>query len=263
MLMELPIYQVDAFASEVFRGNPAAVCPLEEWLPTATMQAIAMENNLAETAFFVRTGEGYHIRWFTPTTEVDLCGHATLASSWVILNRIEPGRASVTFQSKSGPLIVARDGELLALDFPARPPERVEPCEALLESLGGAPAEVWAARDYMVLYSTEREIRELRPDMLRLCELDRFAVMVTAPAETTGIDFVSRFFAPEHGVPEDPVTGSAHCTLIPYWAARLGKNKLKALQVSRRGGELECELKGDRVKIAGRAVQYLEGRIRF
>jgi predicted PhzF superfamily epimerase YddE/YHI9 len=261
--MNLAMYQVDAFASAVFRGNPAAICPLDEWLPAATMQAIAMENNLAETAFFVRSGERYAIRWFTPSLEVDLCGHATLASAYVILNLIEPGRKNVVFDSQSGPLSVERAGDMLALDFPARPPQRVEPCPGLLETLGGRPTEVWAARDYMVLYETEQEVRQLRPDLLKLCGLDRFAVMVTAPASTPGVDFVSRFFAPEHGVPEDPVTGSAHCTLIPYWAARLGKTKLAALQVSKRGGELDCELKGERVRIAGRAALYLEGRIRF
>lgn len=259
--MELTMYQVDAFASRVFTGNPAAVVPLQEWLPAETMQAIAMENNLAETAFFVKRGERYDLKWFTPEREIDLCGHATLASAHVIFEMLEPGRAEAKFDTLSGELAVAKQGELLSLDFPSRPPERVAPCAGLLEGLGGQPEEVWASRDYMVTYATAEEVLALRPMMMALCGLDRFAVIVTAPGETEGVDFVSRFFAPGAGVPEDPVTGSAHCTLIPYWAERLGKTKLAARQVSRRGGELECELKGDRVRIAGRAVAYLRGTI--
>ena len=259
--MELTMYQVDAFASRVFTGNPAAVVPLTEWLPAETMQAIAMENNLAETAYFVKQGDRYGLKWFTPEREIDLCGHATLASAHVIFELLEPGRTHVAFDSRSGELTVAKEGALLALDFPSRPPQRVEPCAGLLEALGGLPQEVWASRDYMVTYATAEEVRALKPNMLALCGLDRFAVIVTAPGGTEGVDFVSRFFAPEAGVPEDPVTGSAHCTLIPYWAERLGKTKLAARQVSPRSGELDCELKGERVRIAGQAVLYLRGTI--
>ncbi|MBI5086745.1 MAG: PhzF family phenazine biosynthesis protein [Acidobacteria bacterium] len=259
--MDLTLYQVDAFASEVFKGNPAAICPLERWLPDALMLSIAMENNLAETAFFVKKGERYGLRWFTPTTEMDLCGHATLASAYVIFRFLEPEAVKLEFETRSGVLVVEREGSKLVMDFPARPPERVQPCAGLLEALGGNPKEVWAARDYMVLYETEEEVRALKPNLLMLCELDRFAVMVTAPSSVKGVDFVSRFFAPEHGVPEDPVTGSAHCTLVPYWAARLGENRLIARQVSARGGELDCELRGDRVRMGGEAVLYLRGTI--
>lgn len=259
--MDLTMYQVDAFASRVFTGNPAAIVPLEEWLPDHVLQSIAMENNLAETAYFIRKGDRYALRWFTPGTEIDLCGHATLASAHIIFELLEPGRTRVAFDSRSGELVVTKEGDLLALDFPSRPPQRVEPCPGLLEALGGKPEEVWASRDYMVTYATAEEVLALKPNMLALCGLDRFAVIVTAPGGTQGVDFVSRFFAPEAGVPEDPVTGSAHCTLIPYWAERLGRTKLAARQVSPRGGELDCELQGERVRIAGRAVLYLRGTI--
>jgi PhzF family phenazine biosynthesis protein len=263
--MEIPVYQIDAFARSPFTGNPAAVCPLKAWLPDATLQAIAMENNLSETAFFVKDGEHYNLRWFTPGVEVDLCGHATLASAWVIFEKLEPGRADVAFHTRSGELKVTRKGDLLALDFPARRPEPVHPAPLLLEALGGNPVETWAARDYMVVYETEAEVRALKPDMSLLMDIDRFAVIVTAPGSTGehACDFVSRFFAPAKGVPEDPVTGSAHCTLTPYWAARLNKTRLYARQVSARGGDLYCELKGERVTIAGRATPFLEGVIRL
>lgn len=263
--MEIPVYQVDAFARAPFSGNPAAVCPLKAWLPDATMQAIAMENNLSETAFFVKEGAGYRLRWFTPGVEVDLCGHATLASAWVIFERLEPGRTSVSFQTRSGELVVTRKGDMLAMDFPSRRPEPVRPTPPLLEALGGNPVEIWAARDYMVVYESAEEVRALAPDMSLLSQIDRFAVIVTAPGQEGehGCDFVSRFFAPAKGVPEDPVTGSAHCSLIPYWAERLGKTHLYARQISKRGGELYCELHGDRVTIAGRAAPFLEGMIRI
>lgn len=258
---ELPIYQVDAFASRVFEGNPAAVVPLDDLLPDDVMQSIAAENNLSETAFFIRSGGEYKLRWFTPSTEVDLCGHATLASAFVIFEFIEPDRSSVLFDTRSGLLTVERRGPLLAMDFPARPPERVQPCPGLVEALGGRPKEIWASRDYMVVYESEEEVRALRPDYGRLAAADRFAVIVTAPAKTEGYDFVSRFFAPAAGVPEDPVTGSAHCTLVPWWAQRLEKRRLRARQVSPRSGDLECEWKGGRVEIAGRAVLYLKGTV--
>jgi predicted PhzF superfamily epimerase YddE/YHI9 len=259
--MEIPFYQVDAFASALFTGNPAAVCPLRAWLPDATMQSIAMENHLAETAFLVKRGEGdYQLRWFTPAVEVDLCGHATLASAWVVFEKLEPGRTSVSFETRSGTLRVARKLDLLALDFPARPPEPVRATPPLLEALGGAPAEVWAARDYLVVYASAAEILALAPDMRLLKQIDRFAAIVTAPGDGD-CDFVSRFFAPAQGVDEDPVTGSAHTTLIPYWAARLNKTRMLARQLSARRGELHCEMLGERVSIAGRAVLYASGLI--
>lgn len=259
--MKIPIVQVDAFTDRVFAGNPAAVCPLESWLPDAALQSIAFENNLSETAFFVGRDGDYEIRWFTPTTEVDLCGHATLASAHVILTMLEPARGEVRFGSRSGALRVTKAGDLLCLDFPARAPSPCAMPEGIEEALGRQPREVQSARDLMAVYDTEQEVRALRPDMAKLVALDRFAVIVTAPG--TECDFVSRFFAPAQGVPEDPVTGSAHCTLVPYWAKRLGKAKLHARQVSPRGGELYCEQRGERVLIAGRAVRFLEGTIQI
>ena len=255
-MSRIPIYQVDAFASRLFAGNPAAVCPLEEWLPDETLQNIAAENNLSETAFFLRQGDRYQLRWMTPTTEVDLCGHATLASAFVIFEYLDRGRDSVAFDTRSGELIVRRNGDLLTLDFPARPPQACTADPLLAGALGLAPLEVMAARDYLCVYESEDQVRSLAPNMDVLAKVDRFAVIVTAPG-TGGVDFVSRFFAPAGGVPEDPVTGSAHCTLVPYWSARLGKKLLHALQVSRRGGELWCEDRGSRVRISGKAIPYL------
>jgi PhzF family phenazine biosynthesis protein len=258
--LKLPMYQVDAFSGHVFSGNPAAVCPLESWLSDVQMQAIAAENNLAETAFFVRNGDGYKLRWFTPAVEVDLCGHATLASAFVILNDLTPGERSVSFETKSGKLTVTRDGDLYSLDFPARPPEACDNVyPGLVGAMGGKPETVLAARDYFVVYGSEEQLRALKPDMQALLSIDRFAVIATAPGRET--DFVSRFFAPAKGVPEDPVTGSAHCSLIPYWSKRLGKKKLHAHQVSPRGGELWCEDRGERVTISGKAARFFEGTI--
>jgi predicted PhzF superfamily epimerase YddE/YHI9 len=261
--MKLPIYQIDAFASAVFAGNPAAVCPLERWLPEATMQSIAAENNLAETAFFVSRpsagAEEYDLRWFTPEAEVDLCGHATLASGYVVFTKLAPGCERVTFHSKSGPLVVRREGEMLAMDFPSRPPVRRDPPPGLVEALGESPSEVWSSRDLMAVFDSEHAVRELTPSFDRIRALNLFGLIVTAPGRE--VDFVSRFFAPSVGIPEDPVTGSAHCTLVPYWASRLGRARLTARQVSARGGELRCEDRGERVSMAGRAVQYLEGVI--
>jgi predicted PhzF superfamily epimerase YddE/YHI9 len=257
----IPVYQVDAFASRVFTGNPAAVCPLDKWLPDEQMQAIAAENNLAETAFFVKNGEGYNLRWFTPTVEVDLCGHATLASGFVIMNHLTPSAKLVQFSTQSGNLIVTRDGDLLSLDFPTRMPLECQVDPGLIPGLGGRPETVLAAREYLVVYGTEEEVRSLTPDMNALAKVDHFAVIATAPGKD--VDFISRFFAPKQGIPEDPVTGSAHCTLIPYWSKRLGKKKLHAYQASPRGGELWCEDRGDRVTISGKAVQFLEGTIRL
>jgi PhzF family phenazine biosynthesis protein len=263
--MQLPLYQVDAFTSEVFRGNPAAVCPLDSWLPDATMQAVAAENNLAETAFFVRTDEArYHLRWFTPEVEVDLCGHATLASAFVLFERLGVTSPAITFETRSGTLVVTRDGDALTLDFPARPPKPLPRDRQVAVALGGEPTELWIARDCMAVYPTETEVRALTPDLVKVKALGVFAIMATAPADpalSPGADFVSRFFAPGAGIAEDPVTGSAHCTLVPYWAERLGKTTLEARQVSRRGGALRCVLDGDRVRMTGHAVCYLEGTI--
>jgi len=257
--MRVPIYQVDAFTSEVFHGNPAAVCPLEDWLPDEVLQAIAAENNLSETAFFIPQSDAWSLRWFTPLTEVDLCGHATLAAAFVLFQRY-PERAALNFHSRSGVLTVTRANDLLILDFPAWPPAPHAPLPALTEGLGRAPVELLKARDYLAVFASEDDVRALQPDMETLKRLVIRGVIATAPGRNC--DFVSRFFAPTVGIPEDPVTGSAHCTLAPYWAERLGKRQLHARQISARGGELFCETHGERVSIAGRAVLYLEGSIR-
>ncbi len=256
--MRLPIYQIDAFAERPFEGNPAAVLPLEHWLPDDLMRAIAVENNLAETAFLVKEESGWRIRWFTPELEIDLCGHATLASAYVLFHELKEPGDTLHFASLSGPLRVDREGELLVLDFPSRPPAACEAPAGLFEALGLSPRPVAKARDHVVVLDSEAELRALAPDFHALDRVDSFGVIATAPGDT--VDFVSRFFTPAAGIPEDPVTGSAHCTLIPYWAERLGKAKLSARQISRRGGSLHCELKGDRVRIGGRAVKVLEGR---
>jgi PhzF family phenazine biosynthesis protein len=255
--MRIPLYQIDAFAEAPFTGNPAAVMPLESWLPDATLQAIAIENNLSETAFFVAEGDGWHIRWFTPGCEVDLCGHATLASAFVLMTELEPGRTHVRFRSQSGPLEVSREGDLLVLDFPSRPPRQVPIPEGLEAALGVPVVSAWEFRDLVALLDSEEAVRNLDPDMTALMKLDAFAVAVTARGREA--DFVSRFFVPKEGIPEDPVTGSLHCALVPFWAERLGRTRLQAHQVSRRGGRLDCELRGDRVRIGGRAVKVLEG----
>jgi len=257
--MDLPIYQVDAFTDAVFSGNPAAICPLEHWLSDEHLQAIARENNLSETAFFVRTGDGFDLRWFTPGCEVDLCGHATLASAYVLFHELKEPGDTLRFGTKSGELLVRRDGDRLVMDFPSRPPQSVQADPALVTALGGTPVEILAARDYLVRYNSAEEVRALEPNMEALKKIDRFAFIVTAPG--TDCDFVSRFFAPAKGVPEDPVTGSAHCTLIPYWAKELGKTTLHARQIGPRGGELFCKAAGDRVEIAGHAALFLRGCI--
>lgn len=257
--MRLKIYQVDAFTSEPFRGNPAAIVPLDKWLPAETMLDIAGENNLAETAFFVKGDNGYDLRWFTPAVEVDLCGHATLASAHVLYEQLGYSENEIRFQTKSGELVVSREGSRLVLDFPSRPPVDVERPAGLAAALGSEPVEVLMSRDLVCVYETEADVLALSPDFRAIAELGGHAVIATAAGESA--DFVSRFFAPSFGVDEDPVTGSAHCTLIPYWAGRLGKSKLFARQVSTRGGELHCELVGDRVKIGGEAVLYLKGEI--
>lgn len=258
--MKLPIYQVDAFSDQVLRGNPAAVCPLQEWLPEALMLSIARENNLSETAFLVG-GEGeYEIRWFTPACEVPLCGHATLASAMVIREFLEPGRDRVRFQSASGPLGVSHEGGWYELDFPADPGVEIAATPELVKSLGCEPIEARLANYYFAVFESAQQLLDLQPDFACMARLDRTGVIVTAPGDD--IDFVSRFFAPQAGIDEDPVTGSAHCTLTPYWSARLGKNRLEARQISARGGFLKCTMRGDRVGIAGQAAVYMQGEIR-
>jgi len=258
--MTIPIYQVDAFTLGPFSGNPAAVCPLDAWLDDASMQSIAAENNLAETAFIVARGDGYDLRWFTPLVEVDLCGHATLAAGYVVLNHLRTDLNSVSFETISGQLIVAREGERLSMDFPARAPTPVAQSEALSDALGQAPSEVYLSRDILAVYDDEASVRDLSPDQAKLLALDEgLGVCVTAKGDT--VDFVSRFFAPKAGIAEDPVTGSAHCTLVPYWTERLGRSQLVAHQVSARGGELHCELRGDRVIMSGCCVLFLTGSI--
>lgn len=257
--MKIPYYHVDAFTGDGLLGNPAGVCVLDDWLPDAVLQAIAAENNLSETAFILERKGFWDLRWFTPTTEVDLCGHATLASAFVITKCLGRSEGTVQFQSRSGLLKVACDGELLVLDFPTRPPAPCAPPEHVASALGRKPVSVLKARDYLVLLESEEDVRNLQPDIDALGKIEAYAFIATAPGRKA--DFVSRFFAPRVGVPEDPVTGSAHCTLIPYWAARLGKQKLHALQLSKRGGELFCENRGERVGIGGHARLYLRGEL--
>ncbi|HVU88556.1 MAG TPA: PhzF family phenazine biosynthesis protein [Pirellulales bacterium] len=258
--MAIPVFQVDAFTNRVFGGNPAAICPLDEWLPDATLQAIAAEHNLSETAYLRRSSPGvYDLRWFTPAVEVDLCGHATLASALVVFDHLEPWLNEVGFDTRSGRLLVRRaDGRLL-MDFPSRKPVPCEEPVFLIEGLGLRPQQVLKASDYVAVYATEEEVRSLEPDMRLLKELPSRGVIVTAPGRE--VDFVSRFFAPQSGIDEDPVTGSAHSTLIPYWSERLQKSQLHALQVSRRQGELWCADRGERVEISGQAVLYSRGTI--
>lgn len=261
--MEIPIHHLDAFVTAgVFTGNPAAVCPLAAWLPDAVMQNIATENNLSETAFFVGGNGQYQIRWMTPATEIDLCGHATLASAHVVFSTLEPGRKEVRFDSKSGPLSVRADGDRLVLDFPSRPPRQLALQPEIAGALGRPPVELWASRDYLAVFASADEVRALAPDMGRLRRLDLKGLIATAPG-SGDVDFVSRWFGPAYGVDEDPVTGSAHCTLVPYWSRRLGKRRLHALQVSARGGDLVCDDLGERVAIGGRVAPYLEGKIRI
>ncbi len=257
--MKLPLYVLDAFTSEVFRGNPAAVVVSERALPADLMQAIAAENNLAETAFVVPQGSIFAIRWFTPTVEIDLCGHATLAAAAALRRFGHTASDVIDFTCASGPLTVTRSGDRLALDFPSRP-AAVRPLAAdVTAALGAAPLELHQAKAMMAVFATEEEIKALRPSFELVAKQPGYGFIVTAPGRTS--DFVSRFFAPQSGVPEDPVTGSAHCTLIPYWSARLGKKTLAARQLSTRGGELWCEDRGERVTIAGYCAFYLKGEI--
>jgi len=257
--LKLPVFQIDAFASKPFEGNPAAVCPLTQWLPDALMQAIAAENNLSETAFFVQTATGFHIRWFTPTTEVDLCGHATLATAYVLFHCLAYQGDTIRFASRSGPLTVARQGKLLVLDFPARPGLLCKTPAAIIAAFGIEPVACLRSDDYIVVLKDEHAVAAAAPQLALLRQLDRRGVIITAPAQQ--YDFVARFFAPKCGIDEDPVTGSAYTQLAPYWSAMLGRTALRARQLSARGGEVGCELAGDRVLISGTATQYMQGSI--
>jgi PhzF family phenazine biosynthesis protein len=259
--MKLTIYQVDAFADKLFSGNPAAVIPLDTWIDDSLMQQIAEENNLAETVFFVPKDDGFHIRWFTPELEIDLCGHATLAAAFVLFELLKYEKDTITFYSLSGLLKVQRDKDFIALDFPSWMPERVTDYpQELIKGLGITEhIGVYKNRDYIVELETQKDVLAVKPDFSLLNKIDVIGIIVTAPG--TNSDFVSRFFAPNCGVPEDPVTGSSHSQLIPFWVEKLNKNKLHAFQLSKRGGELLCEQKGDRVMIKGRAIFYMKGEI--
>lgn len=258
--MKIAIFQVDAFTNELFKGNPAAVCPLDEWLTDGLLQNIAAENNLSETAFFVKEKEGFHIRWFTPQTEVSLCGHATLAASAVIFRKLGYKEKEIKFNSRSGELIVKRDMDAFILDFPVDRPMKIDENNEIANAMGLKPVEWYSCtEDYLLVYQNEGEISSINPDFTQLKKLTQRGVIATAPGTQT--DFVSRFFAPAVGINEDPVTGSAHTALIPYWGDRYNKEKLTAMQLSSRGGRLNCLLKGDRVEIGGRVAFYLQGLI--
>ena len=257
--MTIPYYQVDAFTDHVFGGNPAGVCLLPAWLPDALLQKIALENNLSETAFVVRKGDEFELRWMTPSVEVDLCGHATLASAFVIFSELPHAAAEIVFHTKSGVLGARRDAERITLDFPAMQAVRSDVPAALAGGLGWIPRECWKTRDYLAVFEKADEVLSLTPDFAQLATLDCLGIIVTAPGDDC--DFVSRFFAPGAGIPEDPVTGSAHSTLTPYWSARLGKKQMHARQLSARGGELWCEDRGARVGIGGQCVLYSRSRI--
>ena len=260
-MLTIPIYQVDAFSDKLFGGNPAAICPLKEWLPAPQMQKIAAENNLAETAFFIPQGKDFELRWFTPESEVDLCGHATLATAHVLFTQLNFEGDTIHFHTlKAGTLTVSRKDDLYTLDFPSRAPQSCDVPGGLIEALGGKkPVEILRSRDYFIVYETEADVLALEPNFAALSRIESLGFVVTAPGDNS--DFVSRFFAPSAGIDEDPVTGSSHCNLIPYWADRLGKFRLHAFQVSARRGELWCEHKGDRVLMSGKAVTYLIGAI--
>ncbi len=259
--MKLTMYQIDAFADRRFEGNPAAVCLLPHWLDDEIMQAIAQENNLSETAFVVESERGYEIRWFTPAREVDLCGHATLASAHVVVNSLNRGVKDVVFQSRSGPLKVGRDGDLLEMDFPAQPPQPCALPAAVRNAFDEAPSHCLRGDDFIVVFDSESAIASARPDLQEIQKLPLRGLAITAKSEA--YDFVMRFFAPRFGIDEDPVTGSAFTQLIPYWSGVLGKRSMVARQVSSRGGDVRCEMQGDRVKMAGRAATYFEGKIRI
>jgi PhzF family phenazine biosynthesis protein len=257
--VKLDIYQVDAFSEQPFGGNPAAVCPLTEWLPDEQLQAIAAENNLSETAYFVRRGDGYELRWFTPEVEVDLCGHATLAAAWVLIHRLADTSDVLRFATRSGELRVTRNGDELAMDFPAKVPHPCEPPAGMLAALGIEHADVFNTDDFIVLVQDEAQVAALTPDFARLKGMPKRGIAVNA--RSTRFDFISRWFGPNVGVNEDPVTGSAHTSLAPFWAERLGKSHLTAEQGGLRKGQLHCQCKGDRVIISGKAALYMQGTI--
>lgn len=256
--MNLPIYQVDAFASRLFGGNPAAVILLDSWLPDAVMQDIALENNLSETAFVIPREGVSELRWFSPAMEVDLCGHATLAAGHVLFNHRFPEKMKLEFNTRSGRLGIHRTGEMLSLDFPALPPSPAK-VNGVKEALGIPPCEILISNSLLAIFDTEQEIHSIQPDFDRIAALGAWMVIATAPG--TDVDYVFRVFAPGAGIPEDPATGSAQCTLVPYWAARLQKAAFRSRQLSKRVGEFQCELRGARVSISGRAVEYLRGEI--
>lgn len=256
----MKLYIVDAFTDQLFSGNPAAVCPLTEWIPDKLMQQIAFENNLAETTFMVKEGEHYHIRWFTPVTEVDLCGHATLAASHVLFNHLDLPGDEIKFNSRSGELIVTKTADMLTLNFPVDIYNAVPASPALLKCFTQQPVEIYRGKtDYMFVFDSQEQVENIAPDLTQIATFDGRGIIVTAPGRD--VDFVSRFFAPQSGINEDPVTGSAHTTLTPYWAGKLGKTKFSALQLSQRIGKLQCELLGERVLISGKAITYLIGNI--
>ena len=257
--MKVPIFQVDAFTDRIFGGNPAAVCPLEKWIDDETMQRLAQENNLSETAFFVKNGDEYDLRWFTPEVEVDLCGHATLATAHVLFEHLDYAEDEIRFQTKSGLLTVKKEDERLMMDFPTDDMPQVDPPAVLFQALGIRSDHVFFTDDYMVVLDSEEEVQNLEPDFRLLSEVNARGVIVTAPGKE--VDFVSRFFAPGAGIDEDPVTGSAHTKLTPYWSRKLGKDILEARQISKRVGELTCRNKGERTEILGNSVTYMIGEI--
>jgi PhzF family phenazine biosynthesis protein len=259
--MKLNIYQVDAFAENVFEGNPAAIVPLNDWLPEELMQKIAMENNLSETAFIIKDEDEYQIRWFTPEYEIDLCGHATLASAYIIKNFLEPHIAEINFTTqKAGPLRATAHEGMYTLDFPSRMPKQTPVPDQLLKSIGISTAvEILRSRDYFVVLPDEEAVKNVEPDYSIMKELDTIGVIVTAKGQTA--DIVSRCFYPGAGIPEDPVTGSAHCNIVPYWSDKLNKTKLFCRQLSPRSGNLWCELNGDRVLMSGKCILYMQGEI--
>ena len=257
--MKIKQYQVDAFADRVFEGNPAAVCPLDYWLDDKLLQSIAEENDLSETAFFVKDGEDFHLRWFTPVTEVDLCGHATLASAHILYEKLGYPTSVINFNTRSGVLSVKKEDDQLVMDFPACLPTLSEVTDQIVKGLGIRPIEVLKADDYLAVFDSEETIHSIDPNYAELELLDLRGIIVTAKGDD--VDFVSRFFAPKYGIPEDPVTGSAHCELTPYWSEKFGKTELTAKQISKRGGSLKCKLVGNRVQLSGHAVTFLEGEI--
>jgi len=259
--MEISLYQIDAFATKLFEGNPAAVCPLDEWLPDEIMQSIAEENNLSETAFFVPKGNGLHIRWFTPAREVALCGHATLAAAYVLFNILGYKKDKIEFDSKSGILAVTKDNEWLIMDFPAQPPVSCDIPKEIVKAFNITPIECLKSEDFIVVFEREIDIESAKPDFEQLKKLNLRGVIITA--KSTRYDFVARFFAPKYGIPEDPVTGSAYTQLAPYWASMIGSKRFSVKQMSSRGGELTCEIVDDRVFISGQAIKYLEGKIKI